>query len=68
MLETDFNPIHPWGEDGQMEWNKLSSREKFLCITYKSQLMNNVKIKSELILMINDIHEKYPEFHMGCVP
>lgn len=50
------------------EWDELSSSEKSLCKIYQRQLMSGTKIRPELILAINDIHEKHPEFHMGCIP
>lgn len=50
------------------EWEALTSSEKSLCTIYRRQLTSGMKIRSELIMAINDIHEKYPDFHMGCIP
>lgn len=50
------------------EWDELTASEKSLCTIYQRQLNTGVTIRPELICAINDIHEKYSDFHMGCIP
>lgn len=47
------------------EWNNLSSMEKSLVKAYIRQI-NNDNVSFKMVLEINKIHEKYPDFHIGC--
>jgi hypothetical protein len=66
MNETAFKS--PLDEMLAEAWDELSASEKALCIQYKRLLLRGVKISPNLILTVNEIHEKYPDFQMGCVP
>lgn len=50
------------------EWQKLNSKEKALLLNYKRQLIGEMKIANQLIIKVNEVHEKYPDFHVGCIP
>jgi hypothetical protein len=50
------------------EWDLLTPGEKSLCVTYRRLLRANKKASQTLIIEINLIHEKYPDFHLGCMP
>lgn len=65
MSETDYKS--PWHliED---EWEKLTASEKAFCLTYKRLLLKGLKINPALILEMNEIHERYHDFHLGCIP
>jgi hypothetical protein len=65
MNETDYKSPLRLIEN---EWDELSSSEKALCLSYKRLLERGVKINPALICEINEIHERHPDFHMGCIP
>lgn len=50
------------------EWLKLSSEEKSIAKNYARLLMADRKPTNEMIIKMNEIHDKYPDFHVGCVP
>ena len=50
------------------EWEKLDNSEKAICMSYEVQLQKEETPSMKLIKVINEIHEKYPDFHMGCLP
>jgi hypothetical protein len=50
------------------EWDKLDNNEKAICMNYEKQLKRKEEPSLKLIKVINEIHEKYPDFHMGCLP
>lgn len=50
------------------EWEKLSSNEKAICMNYEKQLKRDEAPSIKLIKVINEICEKYPDFHFGCLP
>lgn len=65
MSETDYrSPM----SDYEDVWNRLTSSEKALCLNYKKQQMNGVEVSLSFVAIINDIHEKYDDFHLGCIP
>lgn len=49
-------------------WDQLEQKEKSVCLNYKRQLVKEMKLSRELMVQINIIHEKYPDFHIGCIP
>jgi hypothetical protein len=49
-------------------WMQLAPREKALCLNYKAQIEDGRKVEPVMLLKINDIHEKYEDFHLGCIP
>lgn len=49
-------------------WFQLTAKEKALCLNYARLLERDEKIKNEMVLDINLIHDKYPDFSMICVP
>lgn len=65
MNDTNYNSPLRLIEN---EWDALNASEKSLCKIYQRQLVSGSKPRPELICAINDIHEKYPDFHMGCIP
>jgi hypothetical protein len=50
------------------EWELLTPSEKALCITYRRLLIKGARVSDSLIIQLNLIHQKYPDFHMGCIP
>jgi hypothetical protein len=65
MNETDYRSPWPLFED---EWDVLTSPEKALVLNYGRRLLRGEEVRPALIYAINAIHEKYPAFHMGCIP
>ena len=49
-------------------WGQLSPGEKALCLNYKRQLLGGMSVENSLIIKVNEIHGKYSDFDMGCVP
>lgn len=66
MQETDYKS--PLDEFCNNEWGQLSNYEKALCLNYRRQLLEGIKVKSALILEINEVHRRHPDFHVGCIP
>ena len=52
------------------EWLKLSTEEKAIMRAYRNHLFKKTPVPDMKILMIsvNEIHGKYPEFDIGCIP
>jgi len=52
------------------EWEKLNSEEMAIMRAYRNHLFKKTPVADMNVLMfrVNDIHEKYPDFHIGCVP
>lgn len=65
MSETDYKSPWPLLEE---EWEALFSSEKALVLNYGRRLLRGEQVRPALICAINAIHEKYPAFHMGCIP
>lgn len=65
MQET--NLINSQLELLKEEWEKLDSFEKSVMKNYVRMLKNEIKPKNSIILEVNKIHEKFPDFHIGCV-
>jgi hypothetical protein len=57
-----------YDEKCKEEWAKLDEYEKKIVILYKSYLLANGESPSGIAFTVNDIHNKYKDFHMGCVP
>ena len=51
------------------EWEKLTSEEMSIMRVYRNHLFKNTPPQAmrELMFKVNDIHEKYPDFHIGCM-
>lgn len=65
MKETDYRDPMVILLD---QWEKLSPVEKSLCVSYRRILIYKENASSSLVLLINQIHCKYPDFHIGCMP
>jgi hypothetical protein len=71
MLAINFDQysdIESLDIEGKEIWRNLPIQDKAIVLNYKRQLLSNLKIERSLIFEINDIHRKYPEFSMWCVP
>lgn len=56
-----------WKNEIEAIWYQLTSEEKALIKTYIRQLeTENVSLK--MVSKINRIHQKHPDFHVGCIP
>lgn len=65
MNETDYrSPLEEWAA----EWEKLSPSEKALCVSYRRALLTKTTVPSKLVLAVNEVHIKHPDFHIGCMP
>lgn len=51
-------------------WNKLTTEEKAIVLTYKKKLEKGTEPKDmmQLMIKVNQIHCKYPEFSMFDTP
>jgi hypothetical protein len=49
-------------------WNSLNDSEKLFCVNYKRLLLNDRPISNDMILKINKIMEKYPDFTVVNIP
>jgi hypothetical protein len=65
MKDTDCKRIF---DELEKEWDLLMPGEKALMLSYRRSLQKGLKISSSLIIAINLIHEKYPDFHIGLIP
>ena len=52
---------------GEM-WEELSPVDKAICLTYKRHLAKKLGISKNLIIRMGEIHERYMDFHVGCIP
>lgn len=52
----------------ESEWELLTYPEKIICTSYAESLTRNIKPNDNLIKLVNDIHDKYSDFHIGCMP
>jgi hypothetical protein len=59
------NPLETFLKE---EWEKLNSFEKSVMKNYLRMLKNEIKPSNSIILEVNKIHERFPDFHIGCVP
>jgi hypothetical protein len=52
------------------EWEKLTKEEQGYMRSYRNHLYKNTKPieMRELMFKVNEIHEKYQDFHIGCIP
>ena len=50
------------------EWQKLSGKEKALLLNYRRQLVGGMPISNAMVLRVNDVHDRHPDFHVGCIP
>ncbi len=65
MQETSYNsPLETWDD----EWMKLTHSEKALMLSYRRYLVKGKPFNREMVQKINRVHQKCPEFHMGCIP
>ena len=65
MDETNYKSPLLYLEE---EWDLLMPSEKSLMISYRRLLRKGLKVSPMLIIAVNQIHEKYPDFHIGCIP
>jgi hypothetical protein len=49
------------------QWEKLNSSEKALINLYIKKLYSG-GVSKKLVIEVNNIHDKYPDFHVGCAP
>jgi hypothetical protein len=56
-----------WNEREQ-EWIKLNDSEKRAMLIYRRKLISDSGASYLLMTKVNDIHKKYPEFDIGCIP
>jgi mRNA-degrading endonuclease RelE of RelBE toxin-antitoxin system len=50
------------------EWEKLDSKEKSIIKNYIRMLNKDIKPSPLIIIEVNKIHTKYPDFHIACAP
>jgi preprotein translocase subunit Sss1 len=64
MIETNLI-----NEMNKEIWDELSSQEKALVKNYVRILTSETKKPTrKQFIAVNDIHDKYPDFHIGCIP
>lgn len=81
-MRAEFRPLHfgniPFEPDKYVSplfswldtWELLTPEEQSIMRTYSKHLAKGTDIKTIIVLMlkVNEIHDKYPDFHLGCVP
>lgn len=59
------SPLETYFKD---EWGQLDSKEKAILVNYKRHLNMGIVPTRLMVKVVNDIHDKYPDFHVGCIP
>ena len=69
MQETNLSDFN-LNELLEGEFEKLTSSEKAVMFIYRNHLLKNTDVAMirGLIDKVNEIHGKYQNFHIGCVP
>jgi hypothetical protein len=49
-------------------WEAMSAQEKATCLNYARHLKNSIVPSGKLIVLMNNIHDKYPEFSVYNIP
>lgn len=71
VINFQDNPdeyVSPVVEYFEGEWDKLTPEDKAMCLNYKRQIDLGMEMNPYMLMVINDIHERYPDFHMGHIP
>jgi hypothetical protein len=63
--ETDYRS--PFYEFVDEVWAEMDIKDKAICIKYRRQLMRGQSPSREMMIAMNNIHDKYPDFHVGCI-
>jgi hypothetical protein len=49
-------------------WESMQVKDKVNALTYKRLVISGKVASHDLINAVNQIHDKYPDFHIGVVP
>ena len=67
--EAVYQANNPWKEYHSMSgWDSMAPKDKATILNYKRQLLANIKVDSEMVKKVNEIHEKYPNFTVASIP